>query len=161
NLMITASGKLLKRVRDWRGRATSPTDADTISITDSSGATHKVSRARGLFEADIDESDTWIAVSQTKIMLKLKYGTAGSIVFPEIRLVTPSKQSWSLQELVDYSTYEAKVTIGSRDFLACHPKPSNATQTNQGCMKQPDSMWLPLFCVLPGQGHTLRISRTD
>jgi len=160
NLMITASGKLLKRVRDWRGRATTPGSSDSITVTDSSGAAHQVSRARGLFEADIDEADTWIAVSQTKIMLKLKYATAGALTFPEIRLLTPGGQNWSLPDLVDYRTYAAKVTIGSHEFLACHPKINNAGPDNQGCMKQPDSMWLPLFVVLPSQGHKLRVSRT-
>ena len=163
NLMIAAAGKLLKRVRDWRGRATVPGSTDTISVADSSGATHQISRARGLFEADIDEADTWIAVTQKKIMLKLKYATAGSLVFPEIRLLTPGRETWSLQQLVDSRHYGPTVTMGQREFLACHPKPSAAPteSDNEGCMRQPASMWLPLFVVQPSGGHTLRAVRTS
>jgi hypothetical protein len=162
NLMIAAAGKLLKRVRDWRGRATVPGSTDSFSISDSAGVAHQVSRARGLFEADIDEADTWIAVTQTKIMLKLKYATVGSIVFPEIRLLTPGNETWALQQVVNSNTYEGTVTIGQREFLACHPKPNAATQDpmNQGCMRQPASMWLPLFVLQPSGAHTLRLART-
>jgi hypothetical protein len=163
NLMIAAAGKLLKRVRDWRGRATLPGTGDTISVTDSAGNTRQVSRARGLFEADIDEADTWIAVTQTKIMLKLKYATAGSIVFPEIRLLTPGGETWSLQQLVDYKHYTGRVAIGQREFLACHPKANAALSepNNEGCMRQPESMWLPLFVVQPSGAHTLRLALTS
>jgi hypothetical protein len=158
NLMIAAAGKLLKRVRDWRGRATAPSTTDIVSVSDSAGTSHQISRARGLFEADIDEADTWIAVTQSKIMLKLKYGTAGSIVFPEIRLLTPGNESWNLQQLVDYRNYSPTITIGQREFLACHPKRSAAKDDNVGCMRQPYSMWLPLFVVQPSNGHTLRLA---
>jgi hypothetical protein len=163
NLMIAAAGKLLKRVRDWRGRATVPVSSDTISVSDSAGTAHPISRARGLFEADIDEADTWIAVTQTKVMLKVKYTTAGSILFPEIRLLTPGGQTWSLQQLMDYKHYATKVTIGQREFLACHPKPNAAIVDgfeNEGCMRQPSSMWLPIFVVQPfAWAHASAVAR--
>ncbi|HVO60822.1 MAG TPA: hypothetical protein VMT53_07795 [Terriglobales bacterium] len=161
NLLLTASGKLIKRVRDWRGRATSPSTSDTISVTNASGTSISVSRERGLFEADIDDPDTWIAVSQTKILIKLSYATAGSSSFPDIQVLIPGKKGWDLRTLVDYKTYSATITIGDRVFRACHPKFSaysaDPSRYNQGCMPQPLSMWVPLFSTFPSPNHLLRV----
>jgi hypothetical protein len=159
NLLLTASGKLIKRARDWRGRATSPGTSDTISITNASGSSVSVSRERGLLEADIDDADTWIAVSQTKILIKLSYAVAQSTSFPDIQVLIPGKEGWDLRGLVDYRTYEATITIGDRNFRACHPKFAaySSSKKNQGCMPQPRSMWVPLFSLLPSPNHSLRV----
>jgi len=157
NLLLTSSGQLLKRVRDWRGRATSPSADDTISITDSSNVTQKISRERGLFEADIDEANTWIAVSRTKVMIKLDAKTAGQYRFPDLRFLVPGSKDWSLTDLLDYRTYGSEIVVGDKTFFACHPKGSAMGSGNDGCKAQPLSMWLPLFLSAPAKGHSLQV----
>jgi hypothetical protein len=159
NLLITASGKLLKRVRDWRGRATSPSTNDTVSVNDAAGNAHPISIGRGLLESNYDEADTWIAVSQKRILIKLGYGTAGPSDFPSVRLLIPGAGDTDLRDAVDYASYASRVSIGDREFYACHPKLVNYDPRtgNEGCMRQPNSMWLPMFIETPEKNHRLRV----
>lgn len=159
NLLISAGGKLLKRVRDWRGRATTPSATDNVNVTDSAGGTHSVSIGRGLLESNYDEADTWIAVSQRRILVKISYSTAGSLDFPSIRLLVPGGDDTDLRDAVDYKTYASRISIGDRTFYACHPKLAayDPAKGNEGCMQQPNSLWLPLFLEKPEKNHRLRV----
>ena len=157
NLMLTSSGKLLKRVRDWRGRATSPNASDMVSVTSSGSGTQQISRERGLFEADIDDANTWIAVSRTKIMIKLDSKTACEYRFPDLRFLVPGSKDWSLTDLVDYRTYQTEINIGDLNFLACHSQPISRGPDNDGCKAQPLSLWLPLFLSTPAKGHNMEV----
>jgi hypothetical protein len=165
NLMITLNGVLLKRVRDSRGRATN--NNDTIPVTDSQGNTTNVSRQLGLFETDISEPNSWMAINQTKLLLKVSATTAGTLQFPDIRFLVPGGPQWSIADLVDYSTYKGLISIGSLSFYACHPKlgaffwSPNPDNRNDGCMRQPASIWTPLFSLPPDTAHTLSISQVN
>lgn len=161
NLLITASGKLLKRVRDWRGRATAPASSEKVTVKDSAGTDHEVSTGRGLLETNYDEADTWIAVSQKRILIKLSFATAGFLDFPAIRLLIPGSGDMDLRDAINYFSYASKISIGDRTFYGCHPKLSvyDPAKGNEGCMQQPNSLWLPLFLETPEKTHRLRVTK--
>ena len=87
NLVVTVGGNVLQRVRDWRGRATSPaSDGDYFTTLDN----QKVS-VFGLLEADSMKPDTWIAATPRTLLINLSNTTAGGAAFPAIRLHAGSK----------------------------------------------------------------------
>jgi hypothetical protein len=84
NLIITVGGTTLKRVRDWRGRATVPSSSEKSASSDPA---LQVPFGRGLLEADNLAPDTWIAPTPRTLLISVKASTAGNS-FPAIRLLS-------------------------------------------------------------------------
>jgi hypothetical protein len=84
NLIITVGGTTLRRVRDWRGRATVPSSSEKSASSDPAS---QVPFGRGLLEADTLLPDTWIAPNPRTLLISVKATTAGNN-FPAIRLLS-------------------------------------------------------------------------
>jgi hypothetical protein len=106
NLVVTVRGEPLRRVRDWRGRATSilppvqsesdvlPAPAGTTTTTTASSVSPYESVAsRSLLEADNLGPDTWLQVDSHRLLLTIsrKLGDIGE--FPTIQIIAPAKRA--------------------------------------------------------------------
>ncbi len=109
NMVVTVRGLPLRRVRDWRGRATSVlppaqsasdlTSPATLSTPGLTGAPAKPLGAENaasasLFEVDAPGPDTWMEVHSHRILLNISKGLAGdNTAFPTIQIVDPAKRA--------------------------------------------------------------------
>jgi len=109
NLAVTVKGLPLRRVRDWRGRATSvlppaqsasdlfspatlPTEGSTAAPAKPVGAQNAASAS--LFEVDAPGPDTWMEVDSHRILLNISRTLAGERnEFPTIQIVDPAKRA--------------------------------------------------------------------
>ena len=98
NLVITASGTPLRRVRDWRGRATSvlpPVQSLSDLAPQPSGTIGpKVQNiaSRSLLETDQLEPNSWFAVTSHDLLLILSHDLVGEEAFPVIQISDPGKR---------------------------------------------------------------------
>jgi hypothetical protein len=99
NLVITVRGEPLKRVRDWRGRATSVlppaqsgSDLATQSATGNGGigSTNHLSLGRSLLETDQAEPNSWFALNSNEIFLNISKDVATDDEFPVMQLTDSS-----------------------------------------------------------------------
>lgn len=97
NLIITVRGEPLKRVRDWRGRATSVlppaqsgTDLSSSQVTNNgelgTALIKHLRSSRSLLETDDAEPNSWMALSSTEIFLNISKELATEDEFPVIQL---------------------------------------------------------------------------
>lgn len=97
NLIITVRGEPLKRVRDWRGRATSVlppaqsgTDLSSSQVTNTgelgTALIKHLRSSRSLLETDDAEPNSWMALSSTEIFLNISKELATEDEFPVIQL---------------------------------------------------------------------------
>jgi IPT/TIG domain len=109
NMVVTVRGLPLRRVRDWRGRATSVlppaqsasdlTSPATLSTPGSTAAPAKPLGAENapsasLFEADSPGPDTWMEVDSHRILLNISRTLAGgNNEFPTIQIVDPGRRA--------------------------------------------------------------------
>lgn len=109
NLAVTVKGLPLRRVRDWRGRATSvlppaqsasdlispatlPTAGSNAAPAKPIGAQNAASAS--LFEVDAPGPDTWMEVDSHRILLNISRTLAGERNdFPTIQIVDPAKRA--------------------------------------------------------------------
>jgi len=96
NLVVTVRGVPLKRVRDWRGRATSvlpPAQSGTDLVAGSNGAPNplmnQVMTSRGLTESDHFGANTWIALNSHELLINVSVDVATDEDFPVIQLADP------------------------------------------------------------------------
>lgn len=129
NLIVTVGGTTLRRVRDWRGRATVPSSSETL--IPGSDPNSKLSLGRGLLEADTLVPDTWIAPNARTLLISVKASTAGN-TFPAIRLLTGGAGYDVLSNTSDLR----QIRIGNAIW-------SNSNQTS------PRSAFLPLVYAIP------------
>jgi hypothetical protein len=134
NLVVTANGTVLERVRDWRGRATSvlppaESQSDLAAITagattttggaGSQGPLRSLTRtAPGLLEADQIGPDTWYALDSHRLLLVISNNVAPDEDFPTIRITDPSKKVVSLPQDLDQGFSEILVNgfhLSARD----------------------------------------------
>jgi hypothetical protein len=109
NLVVTVRGLPLRRVRDWRGRATSVlppaqsasdlTSPATLSTGGSGAAPGKPIGAENapsasLFEVDAPGPDTWMEVDSHRILINISRTLAGDHNdFPTIQIIDPAKRA--------------------------------------------------------------------
>lgn len=100
NLVVTARGMPLRRVRDWRGRATSilPAAQSASDIPPGTpGGTgpqrSENAQSRSLLESDTLAPNTWYAVDSHKLLLNISADLAGDEGFPVIQIADPAKQA--------------------------------------------------------------------
>lgn len=99
NLVITANGLPLRRVRDWRGRGTSVlppvqslSDLGSVPSGGTAPKTEVVS-GRSLLETDQLEANSWFAVSSHDLLLSISRDIAGETDFPVIQISDPAKRT--------------------------------------------------------------------
>ena len=99
NLVVTVRGEPLKRVRDWRGRATSVLPASqsgsdlTAQATSSVVGSLQVKQlvgSRSLLEADQVAPNTWFALNSYEVFLNISVDVATEDEFPAIQITDPS-----------------------------------------------------------------------
>jgi IPT/TIG domain len=108
NLVVTVRGEPLRRVRDWRGRATSilppvQSESDFPPPAAAAGATaatpptpssrYESVSSRSLLEADQLSPDTWLEVDSHRLLLNISRNLAGGEDFPSIQIVAPGKRA--------------------------------------------------------------------
>jgi len=107
NLAVSVKGVPLRRVRDWRGRATSilppvqsasdmtPTPAGgTAAAAQPSRSENAASSA--LLEADRLGPDTWMEVDSHRLLINVSKNLAGTHDFPTIQIIDPTKRTFFL-----------------------------------------------------------------
>jgi hypothetical protein len=94
NLVVSVRGRPLRRVRDWRGRATSSLPPAQIGATGQPGDNARVFRASspGLTELDGLAADSWFAVNSRELLLNISRNLAGE-EFPSISLSDPARRT--------------------------------------------------------------------
>jgi hypothetical protein len=105
NLVVTVRGQPLRRVRDWRGRATSilppaqsasdmPAAPTGGGQTSNSGLPARSENALNpsLLEADLLAPNTWMEVDSHRLLLNISKDLAGD-EFPAIQIVDPAKRA--------------------------------------------------------------------
>ena len=102
-MVVTVSGQPLRRVRDWRGRATSilpPAQSASdfgLAAAPASGATSAQPTrfenppSRSLLEADQFSPNSWMEVDSHRLLLNISKDLVGSSDFPTISIVDPEK----------------------------------------------------------------------
>ena len=108
NLVVTVRGEPLRRVRDWRGRATSilppvqsesdfppaaPAAGTTAPSSSTAASRYEAVASRSLLEADQLGPDTWLEVDSHRLLLNISKNLAGSTDFPSIQIVAPGKRA--------------------------------------------------------------------
>lgn len=108
NLVVTVRGEPLRRVRDWRGRATSilppvqsesdsppaaPAAGTTTPSTSTTASRYEAVATRSLLEADQLGPDTWLEVDSHRLLLNISKNLAGGTDFPSIQIVAPGKRA--------------------------------------------------------------------
>jgi len=105
NMVVTVSGQPLRRVRDWRGRATSilpPAQSASdfgLAAAPASGATSAQPTrfenppSRSLLEADQFSPNSWMEVDSHRLLLNISKDLVGSSDFPTISIVDPAKRA--------------------------------------------------------------------
>ena len=108
NLVVTVRGEPLRRVRDWRGRATSilppvqsesdfppaaPAAGSTAPSTSTTTSRYEAVASRSLLEADQLSPDTWLEVDSHRLLLNISQNLAGHTDFPAIQIVAPGKRA--------------------------------------------------------------------
>jgi len=113
NLVVTVGGKLLQRVRDWRGRATSAmppaqsgsdqpaqpqppapaSGAGTIPAMAGPASTpaRALAPSRGLLETDLIQANSWYPVNSSEMLLNISVDVATDTDFPVIQITDPSR----------------------------------------------------------------------
>jgi hypothetical protein len=116
-LVVTVGGTPLKRVRDWRGRATPVSATDTISVNG-----QKVGHD-GLLEADTYDIDTWMSPNPHTVLINLSTDLAGSLAgvmaFPPIRLHNGSGEATDLQGVLqNWQTTLKELRVGGIKYAS-------------------------------------------
>lgn len=101
DLVVSVRGVPLRRVRDWRGRATSilpPAQSMSDVAPAPPGATAQPQRSenpssRSLLEVDQLAPDSWIEVDSHRLLLNVSRSLAGEREFPTIQVVDPGKRA--------------------------------------------------------------------
>jgi hypothetical protein len=99
NLVVTVRGEPLKRVRDWRGRATSVlppaqsgTDLTSQAVANGSLGnllTKHLDGARSLLETDQPQPNSWFALNSKEIFMTISRDLATDDEFPVIQISSP------------------------------------------------------------------------
>lgn len=126
NMTITVGDKILKRVRDVRGRALYSTSSDTVTLAGNPTERDTLAKSRfGVLEADALGDDTWFQVNSTTVLLNISRQTAGTNSFPVIRISDPRSGGHDiLQMAFQAGTNTASpvdpptIQIGEWDFTA-------------------------------------------
>lgn len=119
NLVVTVNGRPLRRVRDWRGRATEPGAGGTeVILGEESDAkkTKRVTLGRGLIEANSLEADTWFAINPRLLLLRIAQETALTNAFPVIRLGDASGRGGELLSLIRNSESPVDARVDEWEF---------------------------------------------
>jgi hypothetical protein len=112
NLAVSVKGIPLRRVRDWRGRATSilPPVQSTSDMTPlpAGGVTSATLPPRSenaassaLLEADRLGPDTWMEVDSHRLLINVSKNLAGTSDFPTIQIIDPTKRTFFLPDNLD------------------------------------------------------------
>jgi hypothetical protein len=111
NLIVTVRGEPLKRVRDWRGRATSilppAQSASDIPAGTAANATATTPQraeyapAPSLLEADLLAANTWLAVDSHRLLLNISRDLATDYDFPVIQITDPAKKTLVIPHQLD------------------------------------------------------------
>jgi hypothetical protein len=119
NLIVTVRGQPLKRVRDWRGRATSilppaqsasdmPASSTSASASASTSATTPAgpkqsqnAGASALLEADLLAANTWFEVDSHRLLLNISQDLATNYEFPIIQITDPAKRTLVIPNQLD------------------------------------------------------------
>jgi hypothetical protein len=105
-LVVTVRGQLLRRIRDWRGRATAllppaqgPSDP---------GAKSRLQNAetRGLLELDKLAPNTWYPLDERRLLLTVSRSLAGDDEFPVIQIIDPTKRTVVIPHDLDQGSTE-------------------------------------------------------
>ena len=138
NLTITAGNRVIRRVRDVRGRAIYGGDSNKLAGTTAEQAVLSGSRF-GLLERDNLEPDTWLQVNSHTILMNVSLSTAGQDTFPAIRLTDPGSGGVELTQLARTSIRNReprfRLHIGEHEFC---------TRWSQ-CEELVPQAFLPLF----------------
>jgi hypothetical protein len=107
NLAVSVKGVPLRRVRDWRGRATSilppVQSASDVTPPPAGGAAAATQTPRSenaassaLLEADRLGPDTWMEVDSHRLLINVSKNLAGTRDFPTIQIIDPTKRTFFL-----------------------------------------------------------------
>lgn len=129
NMTITVNDKILRRVRDVRGRALyAPADSKPDVLAGNSSETSVLSKSRfGILESDTLQDDTWFQVNSKAVLLNISKDTAGTDVFPTIRVSDPRSGGRDVFEMAADQTnlYPTQTRIAEWDFT---PKTLNGVR---------------------------------
>jgi hypothetical protein len=126
NLVITANDKVLKRVRDVRGRGLYTTTEKPAKLAGNDVERKTLENSRfGLLEADALGPDTWYLADQNNLLIRVARSTAQTDHFPVIRLIDPAKGA---AELIRLAQKSKNVRIGEWTFSQPGDLPASAFQ---------------------------------
>lgn len=120
NLAVSVKGIPLRRVRDWRGRATSilppvqsasdttPTPAGGAGSAAQPQRTENASSS-ALLEADRLGPDTWMEVDSHRLLINVSKNLAGTSSFPTIQIIDPTKRTFFLPDNLDQGFSEITI----------------------------------------------------
>jgi hypothetical protein len=153
--VVTVRGQALKRVRDWRGRATSVLPpAQSASDVVAPGATPPPTSqvqgpaSRSLLEADGLDADTWFMVDAHRILLNISRSLAGAGDFPTIQIIDPTKRTLVLPQDLDQAYSE----IMTNGFHLMHRDEERLAEYIDSLAEVPESQ-----PISPGTNQTLRL----
>lgn len=121
NMTITVGDKILRRVRDVRGRALYSTSSDSGSTLAGNQSERDIlAKSRfGILEADALGDDTWFQVNSTTVLLNISRQTAGTNTFPVIRISDPRSGGHDIFQMATEMTKSADppvIHIGDWEF---------------------------------------------
>jgi hypothetical protein len=117
NMTITVGDKILRRVRDVRGRALYGTSSDSSVLAGNQAERDALSKSRfGLLESDTLEDDTWFQVNSRTVLLNVSRKTAGTDLFPVIRISDPRSGGRDVFSMVKHGNTD--VRIGEWEFTS-------------------------------------------
>lgn len=120
NMTITVGDKILRRVRDVRGRALYRTVSDGSTLAGNQSERDNLAKSRfGILEADTLGDDTWFQVNSTTVLLNISRQTAGTNTFPIIRISDPRSGGHDVFQMATDTTQSADppaIHIGEWDF---------------------------------------------
>jgi hypothetical protein len=115
NMTITADDTILRRVRDVRGRALYGSSTDTTVLAGNQAERDALNKSRfGLLESDTLEDDSWFQVNSTTVLLNIARKTAGTDLFPLIRISDPRLGGRDITSMVTRD--DPEVRIGQWSF---------------------------------------------
>lgn len=124
NLVISANGKVIDRVRDVRGRGLYAGSKSSRVLAGSDEESNLLKQSRfGILESDTLQSDTWYVADPHDILLRIGKSTAGTESFPTIYMIDPVHGGAELARLAQQAD---RVRVGEWLFTQTASLPPSA-----------------------------------